>query len=144
MYKGSKKTQYFGQQMKLNGKIWDAFQSNLVKSCEFSGTFNGFLAKKSLAAFIMLLFLRSLTLVSSTRYMVSKVNWFSGSSSGMYNAYDLICSFGSWDISTALIIIVPFFGMYTSNIFFKNKMLSLIHSCVAFLRIRQNFLKKIA
>ena len=98
MYKGSKKTQYFGQQMKLNGKIWDAFQSNLVKSCEFSGTFNGFLAKKSLAAFIMLLFLRSLTLVSSTRYMVSKVNWFSGSSSGMYNAYDLICSVGSWDI----------------------------------------------
>ena len=46
MYKGSRKTQYFGQQMKLDGKIWDSFQSNLVKSCEFSGTFNGFVATK--------------------------------------------------------------------------------------------------
>jgi hypothetical protein len=51
MYKGSRKAQYFGQQMKLDGKIWDIFQSNLVKSCEFVGTFNGFMAEKSLAAF---------------------------------------------------------------------------------------------
>ena len=50
MYKGSRKTQYFGQQMKLDGKIWDSFQSNLVKSCEFSGTFDGFMAEKHLAA----------------------------------------------------------------------------------------------
>ena len=61
MYKGSRKTQYFGQQMKLNGKILDAFQSNLVKTCEFSGTFNGFVATKSLAAFNMFFFFRSLT-----------------------------------------------------------------------------------
>jgi hypothetical protein len=46
MYKGSRKTQYFGQQMKLDGKIWDSFQSNLVKSCAFLGTFNGFMAEK--------------------------------------------------------------------------------------------------
>jgi hypothetical protein len=32
-------------------RFWDAFQSNLVKSCEFFGTFNGFMAEKSLAAF---------------------------------------------------------------------------------------------
>ena len=34
MFNGSKKTQYFRQQMKLNGNIWDAFQSNLVKACD--------------------------------------------------------------------------------------------------------------
>ena len=98
MYKGSRKRQYFGQQMKLDGKIWDSFQSNLVKSCEFVGTFNGFMAEKSLAAFKISFFLHSLTLAISTRYMVSKVNWFSSCSSALYNAYDLVCSLGSWDI----------------------------------------------
>ena len=98
MYKGSRKTQYFGQQMKLDGKIWDSFQSNLVKSCEFFGTFNGFMAEKSLAAFKISFFLHILTLAISTRYMVSKVNWFSSCSSALYNAYDLVCSLGSWDI----------------------------------------------
>ena len=49
MFKGLKKTQYFGEQMKLNGKIWDVFQSKLVKSCALFGTFNGFMANKSLS-----------------------------------------------------------------------------------------------
>ena len=139
MYKGSRKTQYFGQQMKLDGKIWDSFQSNLVKSCEFFGTFNSFMAEKSLAAFKISFFLHSLTLAISTRYMVSKVNWFSSCSSALYNAYDLVCSLGSWDIelknydffvknksndkkalmSTVLIIIVPYFGICTSIICIK-------------------------
>ena len=98
MYKGSRKTQYFGQQRKLDGKIWNSFQSNLVKSCEFYGTFNGFMAEKSLAAFKSSFFLPSLTLANSTRYMVSKLNWFSKWSGALYNAYDLVCSLGSWDI----------------------------------------------
>jgi hypothetical protein len=48
MDKGLKKIHYFGQQIKLNGKIWDEFQSNLVKTCQFFGTFNGFIAEKGL------------------------------------------------------------------------------------------------
>ena len=44
MFKGSKKTQIAGQQIKLNDKIWDAFNSNLVKS------FNVFIAKKRVTA----------------------------------------------------------------------------------------------
>ena len=59
MYKGSKKTQYFGEQMKLNCKIWDVFQSKLVKSCSFFGTFNGLMAEKSLATLKIALFLRT-------------------------------------------------------------------------------------
>jgi hypothetical protein len=45
MFKILKKTKYFDQQMKLNGKNWDAFQSNLVNSCAFFGTFNAFMAE---------------------------------------------------------------------------------------------------
>ena len=37
MVKGSKKIHYFGQQIKLNHKIWYEFQSNLVKTCQFFG-----------------------------------------------------------------------------------------------------------
>jgi hypothetical protein len=74
MVKGSKKIHYFGHQIKLNGKIWDEFQSNLVKTCQFFGTFNGFMAEKGLATFTIQFLMNSLTLAISTRYMVSKVN----------------------------------------------------------------------
>ena len=152
MFKGSKKTQYFGEQMKLNGKIWDVFQSKLVKSCSFFGTFNGLMAEKSLATLKISFFLRSVPLAISTRYMVIKVNWFSSISSAQYNVYDLICSVGSWDIklqnyrflfknksndkkglvSTTLIIIVPYFGIYASIIFIKkyNFLLNTLICCI--------------
>jgi hypothetical protein len=110
------------------------------------------MAKKSLATLRISFFLQSLTLIISTRYMVSKVNWFSSRSNVLYNAYDLICSVGSWDIklqnyrfllknksndkkglvSTALIIIVPYFGIYAIIIFIKkyNFLLNTLICCI--------------